>query len=67
MFATDFSFTCWLNAVSCANMSDLDISRSLYINKMKELSKELTTGCALGKIAFVCTSLEFTSLQNDLL
>ena len=26
-------------------MSDLDISQSLYINKMKELSKELTAGC----------------------
>ena len=47
MLATDFSFTCWLNALSCANMSDLDLSQSLYINKMKGLFKELTTGCGV--------------------
>ena len=45
--ATDFYSTCWLIALSCANMSDLDVSQSVHIDKMKELSKELTTGCSV--------------------
>ena len=47
MLPTDFSSTCWLIALSCANMSDLDVSQSLHMDKMKELSKELTTGCGV--------------------
>ena len=67
MLTTDFSCTCWLNALSCANMSDLDVSQSVHVDK-KELSKELTT-CwvwrALGKIGFVCTSLGIYILMKQ--
>ena len=42
--ATDFSSTCWLFAISCANMSDLDILQSVHVDKMEEMSKELTDG-----------------------
>ena len=42
--ATDFSSVCWLIAFSCANMSDLDVSQSVHVDKMEELSKELTDG-----------------------
>ena len=42
--STDFSSTCWLIAFSCVNMSDLDVSQSVHIDKMKELSKEFADG-----------------------
>ena len=40
--STDFSSTCWLIAFSCVNVSDLDILQSVHVDKLKELSKELT-------------------------
>ena len=42
--ATNFSSTCWLIAISCANMSDLDVLQCVHVDKMKELSKEVTDG-----------------------
>ena len=41
----------------------MDVSQSVHIDKMKELSKELTTGCSmcLEKLVLCAQVLEFTS------
>ena len=67
---TDFSSTCWLIAISCANMSDLDVSQSVHVDKMEELSKELATGCGvrLGKLvlcAQVWNSPSYETIRSE--
>ena len=42
--ATDFSSICWLIAFNCVNISDLDVSQSMHVDKMEKLSKEFTEG-----------------------